>query len=77
MKPGLQAKLLRVLQEHVFEPIGSVNSIEIDIRVIAATNFDLDQEVQNGTFREDLYYRLSVVPSRCPLCGIGWTISPI
>ncbi|MCF8039075.1 MAG: sigma-54 dependent transcriptional regulator [Desulfohalobiaceae bacterium] len=66
MKPGLQAKMLRVLQEHVFEPIGSVKSIEIDIRVVAATNYDLDRAVEKGTFREDLYYRLCVVPITLP-----------
>ena len=66
MKPGLQAKLLRVLQEQVFEPIGSVKSTEIDIRVIAATNCNLEQLVSNGIFREDLFYRLNVVPIILP-----------
>lgn len=66
MKPGLQAKLLRVLQEHAFEPIGSVQTMEIDIRVIAASNQNLKEAVKNGTFREDLYYRLSVVPITLP-----------
>ncbi len=66
MKPGLQAKLLRVLQEQVFEPIGSVKSIKIDIRVVAATNCDLEKLVSDGKFREDLYYRLNVIPISLP-----------
>lgn len=66
MKPGLQAKLLRILQEQIFEPIGSVKSIEIDIRVIAATNCNLEQLVREGIFREDLFYRLNVVPINLP-----------
>ena len=66
MKPGLQAKLLRVLQEQAFEPIGSVKPIQIDIRVIAATNCNLEKMVKEGKFREDLFYRLNVVPINLP-----------
>ncbi len=66
MKPGLQAKLLRVLQEQIFEPIGSVKPIKIDIRVIAATNRNLKELVSEGKFREDLFYRLNVVPIILP-----------
>jgi DNA-binding NtrC family response regulator len=66
MKPSLQAKLLRVLQEQVFEPIGSVKPIKIDVRVIAATNRNLEQLVSEGKFREDLFYRLNVVPIILP-----------
>lgn len=62
----LQAKLLRVLQEHVFEPVGSEASTEVDVRLLAASNVNLREYVRKGQFREDLYYRLNVIPIHVP-----------
>jgi len=66
MSPDLQVKLLRVLQEQTFERVGSTRSIRVDIRVIAATNKDLAASIEEGTFREDLFYRLNVIPIQVP-----------
>src|SRR5919106_116870 len=66
MTVGTQTKLLRILQEHEFERIGSNLPIKVDIRVIAATNRNLAEEVDAGRFREDLYYRLNVIPIHMP-----------
>ncbi|MCA1650595.1 MAG: sigma-54 dependent transcriptional regulator [Acidobacteria bacterium] len=66
MSPALQAKMLRVLQEREFERVGDSHTIKIEVRVIAATHSDLAKMVAEGTFREDLYYRLNVIPIRVP-----------
>ena len=66
MAPGLQAKLLRFLEEKTFKRVGGVADIRVDVRVIAATNRTLEDEVKKGRFREDLYYRLNVLPIVLP-----------
>jgi len=66
MSPSLQVKLLRVIQERQFERIGGVKTIEADVRIIAATNQDLEQAVIEKKFREDLFYRINVIPIHIP-----------
>jgi two-component system nitrogen regulation response regulator NtrX len=61
-----QSKTLRILQEQKFERVGGTKTIHVDVRVIAATNKDLEEEIQKGTFRDDLYYRLNVIPIKVP-----------
>jgi two-component system, NtrC family, nitrogen regulation response regulator NtrX len=66
MSLKVQAKVLRALDEHKFEPVGASQTIQVDVRVIAATNKNLEQEIERGNFREDLFYRLNVIPFTVP-----------
>jgi len=66
MSPNLQVKLLRVLQDRTFEPVGSSKTVKVNVRVLAATHQDLEEAIRERRFREDLYYRLNVIPIEVP-----------
>jgi len=66
VSPAMQAKLLRVLQEKTFERVGGVETLKVDVRIVAATNRNLQIAIETGAFREDLYYRLNVIPIKLP-----------
>ena len=66
MTPALQSKLLRFLEEKTFKRVGGLTDVRVDVRVVAATNRDLEEEVKAGKFREDLFYRLQVMPIALP-----------
>ena len=66
ISPAMQVKLLRILQQREFEPLGATRTVKVDVRVIAATNKDLEEAVQKGVFRDDLYYRLNVIRMQIP-----------
>jgi len=66
ISPAMQIRLLRVLQEHTFEPLGAVEQMTSDVRVVAATHRDLGEMVQEGSFREDLFYRINVIRLELP-----------
>jgi transcriptional regulator with PAS, ATPase and Fis domain len=66
MTPAMQVRLLRVLQERIFEPLGGIESVSVDIRVVVATNKNLPDLIKNGLFREDLYYRIKVLKINLP-----------
>jgi transcriptional regulator with PAS, ATPase and Fis domain len=66
LKPDLQAKLLRAIQESEIERVGGGHPIRVDLRIVAATNVDLEKAVRDGRFREDLYYRINVIPMKVP-----------
>ena len=76
IKPPLQAKLLRVLQEREFERVGSGTPMQVDVRIVATTNRNLREWIDQGAFREDLYYRLNVSPSVWLRCANGKTTFP-
>jgi two-component system nitrogen regulation response regulator NtrX len=61
-----QSKVLRSLEEQRFEPVGAAESVQVDVRVVAATNKNLEEEIDHGNFREDLFYRLNVIPFFVP-----------
>jgi len=71
MPLALQAKLLRVLEEGTYERVGGEQALKADVRLIATTNRDLEQEVAQGQFRRDLFYRMNAMPLTLPACGHG------
>ena len=77
LDPRMQVKLLRVLDSVAYYRLGGVKKVAVDVRVVAATNQDLDQAVLEGRFRRDLYHRLAQFTLRVPRCGSVWRILPL